>query len=311
MRRTFTEGPNCHWSFTRFDRRILCRPEKTVQSPTTKRLLAIKHPAAYFTALTIFFLASACTGFAQAGQAWGTASPGSLNFGSQPIYTANSTQSVQFVSNGTAPLNISSISVNGDFSESNSCPAVLSVGSMCTVYVTFAPTASGTRLGYLYFNDNAANSAQVVSLSGIGGSTGSGGNSGSSGVPWGAASPGSLNYGTQQVGTANSTQSVQFVSNGTAPLSISSISVNGDFSESNSCPAVLSVGSTCTVYVTFAPTTSGTRLGYLYFNDNAANSAQVVSLSGTGSGYRQEAPALRECRGARPHPGASTSGRRQ
>ncbi len=224
---------------------------------------------------------------------WGAASPGSLNFGSQAIGTASAAQSVQFVSNGTGTLNISSIAVNGDFSQTNNCPASFSVGSTCVVNVTFAPTASGTRSGYLYFYDSAGNSPQVISLSGAGGGTGttggvsggsSGGGTGSSGVPWGTASPGNLGFGSQAIGTASPAQSVQFVSNGTGPLNISSITANGDFSESNNCPATLGLGSTCTAYVTFTPSTSGTRTGYLYFNDAATNSPQVISLSGTGSG---------------------------
>lgn len=69
---------------------------------------------------------------------------------------------------------------------------------------------------------------------------------------------------------------------GTASLAISGIAASGDFAESNNCGGSVTAGSSCTISVTFTPTTTGTRPGTLSISDNAAGSPQSVVLSGTG-----------------------------
>jgi hypothetical protein len=70
---------------------------------------------------------------------------------------------------GTASLDISSIAASGDFAEVNSCPASLGVGASCTIQVTFAPTATGARLGTLVvLSDDPANPQLAASLTGTG-----------------------------------------------------------------------------------------------------------------------------------------------
>ena len=50
-------------------------------------------------------------------------------------------------------------------------------------------------------------------------------------------------------------------------------------------PPTLTAAGTCTVNVTFAPTTSGIRSGTVTVSDSAAGSPQSVGLSGTGSDF--------------------------
>ena len=70
---------------------------------------------------------------------------------------------------GTATLNISSITVSGDFAiKSNTCGPTLAVGAICKVKVVFKPTQTGTRTGSLTFTDDAGNSPQIVPLTGKG-----------------------------------------------------------------------------------------------------------------------------------------------
>jgi len=78
-------------------------------------------------------------------------------------------------------------------------------------------------------------------------------------------------------------ESVTLKNSGTAPLSISNIAAKGNYSQTNSCPAVLPAGSTCLVNVTFKPDKNGVSNGTLEFTDNAADSPQQVSVIGTGS----------------------------
>jgi len=64
-----------------------------------------------------------------------------------------------------------------------------------------------------------------------------------------------------------------------------SISITGadpsDFAQTNNCPLTLAPAKKCTISVTFSPKALGTRTATLSVSDNASNSPQTVSLSGT------------------------------
>src|SRR5439155_2623765 len=70
-------------------------------------------------------------------------------------------------------------------------------------------------------------------------------------------------------------------------LSINSIGINpanGPFTiQSNSCGSSLAAGSSCTINLTFSPTAFGTQNATLTVTDNAPNSPQTASLTGTGA----------------------------
>ena len=102
-----------------------------------------------------------------------------------------------------------------------------------------------------------------------------------------AATPSSssLSFGNVAVGTSSSTQYISLSNNGFARLGISSITASGDFSSTSTCTTnllFLDVGSTCEISVVFTPTTTGQRTGTITVTDDAPDSPQVISLSGTG-----------------------------
>lgn len=100
-----------------------------------------------------------------------TVAPTSLNFPNTNVSSKSAPQTVTITNTGTATLNISQITTSGDFTETNTCAAllnVLNVGQSCSVSITFAPTASGSRTGALSISDNATGSPQSVALSGNG-----------------------------------------------------------------------------------------------------------------------------------------------
>src|SRR5437867_10999368 len=72
----------------------------------------------------------------------------------------------------------------------------------------------------------------------------------------------------------------------TTALSIASIAFTGsnpaDFGQTNNCGSSLAAGATCTINVTFTPTGINARSATLAITDNAGNSPQTVSLTGTG-----------------------------
>jgi sugar lactone lactonase YvrE len=95
---------------------------------------------------------------------------------------------------------------------------------------------------------------------------------------------------TVNVGTTSAAQSATLTNSGNSALTITGISITGtnptDFAIStgaNACGATLAPGSSCSIYVTFAPTSTATFSATLSVADNAANSPQTVSLVGSGT----------------------------
>jgi hypothetical protein len=100
-----------------------------------------------------------------------------------------------------------------------------------------------------------------------------------------AVSPTTLSFGGQWVGTTSAVQTVTLINPGQSYLSNITVAVSGDFSETNNCEGTLAVGSLCTFFVTFKPTTGGARTGSLSISDSAFGSPQVVPLSGLGEDF--------------------------
>jgi phospholipase C len=109
----------------------------------------------------------ACRGTAVA-QAVVQLSPTSLTFANQTVGTFSAPQPVNLTNIGNAPLNISSISTNGDFEQTNNCTSPIAPGDGCIINVTFHPLTMGSRAGALTIRDDASNSPQTVPLSGVG-----------------------------------------------------------------------------------------------------------------------------------------------
>ena len=73
---------------------------------------------------------------------------------------------------------------------------------------------------------------------------------------------------------------------GGGALIFSSITITGtnagDFAQTNTCTGSIALGSSCTISVSFTPTGGGTRTAVLTLTDDAQNSPQTVTLTGTG-----------------------------
>ncbi|HEY3753461.1 MAG TPA: choice-of-anchor D domain-containing protein, partial [Pseudonocardiaceae bacterium] len=109
-----------------------------------------------------------------------------------------------------------------------------------------------------------------------------GGSTGPTGSPL-TASPSSVSFGSETVGSTSSAQSVTVSNPGSAAVSMASVGVTGPFSETNNCGTSLAAGASCTVSVKFAPTASGSASGTLSVNSSAPGSPLTVALSGTGT----------------------------
>jgi len=97
-------------------------------------------------------------------------------------------------------------------------------------------------------------------------------------------SPNPLTFANRSVGTTSIPSTVTLTNAGPGTLTVSSVSltgvVNNNFSETNNCTSV-AVNGTCSIYVTFAPTVSGTQSATLQVVSNASGSPNTMTVSGT------------------------------
>lgn len=206
-------------------------------------------------------------------------SPTSLTFGQQGVGTASEVQTVTLYNSGNGPLSILSIGIGGanatDFAQTNTCGSSVAASRFCTINVTFAPTAAGSRTASLTITDNGSGSPHAVSL------TGTGLQSTTVNI-----SPQSLTFGQTNKGQTSPPQTVTLLNTGTASLIISSITLQGtnlfDFVQSNSCGSGLAPGANCIFNLTYSPVGYGyTSVAALAIADNVLGSPQIVNLTGT------------------------------
>ncbi len=99
-----------------------------------------------------------------------------------------------------------------------------------------------------------------------------------------AISPTTLVFGAQAVATESAKQTITLTSNGSAPVAIRTLAITGDFVETDTCAGqTLTVGSTCTINVQFAPTATGARSGLLTVYANIPGGQVTANLSGTAT----------------------------
>lgn len=94
----------------------------------------------------------------------------SVDFGAADITDGANDRAISFRSDGDNPINILGVNSSGDFIiKSNSCTGTLAPGAVCSVLVTFDPTAAGQRGGELVLNSNSTSSStNLVKLKGLG-----------------------------------------------------------------------------------------------------------------------------------------------
>jgi len=178
---------------------------------------------------------------------------------------------VQVGNFGDAPMS-PTVSITGDFSETDNCSAAVPGGQKCDINVVFTPTALGNRTGTLTVSFGGNIPSQTIPLSG-------------NGVALAVTlAPTSLYFGIQATGTTSGLQQVTVTNTGTGSLVISSVQTTSEFAATNTCGAALAAGNSCTIQVTFTPTASGIQTGSLTITDNASGSPQTVALTGNQTG---------------------------
>jgi hypothetical protein len=221
-------------------------------------------------------------------------SPGSVNFGNLYLWQL-SVQFVTLTNKGTTPITISSINTGapgnalteyGDISFCppliRSMPGTLPAGKSCVIGVgilpfldIFSPTASTATLT---ITDSAAGSPQSALMTAV------------VTDPQASLSSGNLSFGNQKTGTTSAPQKVTLTNSGLTSLQLTGLTIkptaNFSLATGTTCTnsTMLSPGGTCLIYVTFTPTTKGTKYsGSVTITDLALIGTQTISLSGTGN----------------------------
>ena len=201
---------------------------------------------------------------------------------------AEQTKDIILSNSGNLPMIISSITVTGPqatfFQEANDCGTSLGANSSCTIAVRYFPVSSPSTnptvtsfayaTAFVNVADNAANSAtQTAEITGP--------------APAVLLSPGEFTFPDTLVGTAAAVVPVTLTNTGSAPLSISSITLGGtntkQFAESTNCGATLAAQTSCTISIGFVPGAAGLFTGTVTVVDNAVVGTSVLTFTGTGT----------------------------
>lgn len=215
------------------------------------------------------------------GTAAAQLAPTALTFPSTVVGGSAPSQQFAINNTGTAALLVSGVSSSDpDFSLLSSCGSI-AAGASCNVSVGFTPSAAGTRTGTITVAHNATGGASTLSVSGTATAP-------VALVPGIQVTPAALAFGSITVGSFSGVQLVTVNSVGTAPLTLSAITVTGsNFSivvggQSCAVNTPIAVGSSCTVPVRLTPATAGALTATLSISHNASATPATISLSGTG-----------------------------
>lgn len=193
-----------------------------------------------------------------------TASPNPSNFGQTVTLTATtSSEGFKVTPSGTATFfdgatNIGSSNLN------SSAVATLTTSTLAVGNHSITATYNG--------DSNYASSTSSVATQLVQGAIAH-------------ISPNSLGFGNQTVAIASAPQPLTLTNNGNIALTVSitiSGTNSGDFAQTNTCGTSVSAGGSCSITVTFKPTATGTRTAAVTISDNAPNSPQTITLTGTG-----------------------------
>jgi subtilase family serine protease len=210
-----------------------------------------------------------------------TLSPTSLTFASTLVGVTTTPQVVTLKNTGTADLVITTIVETQtipvqSYFETDTCQGTtVHAGSTCTISVTFKPAQAGSIPATLNIHDNASNTPQVVTLTG----------SGIAPAPVVSLSATSLTFPTTLIGVTSASQVVTVKNTGTATLTVTGVTLTGanpsSYQDVSNCTSV-AINGTCTITVKFQPAATGTLTASITIADNAADTPQKVTLTGTG-----------------------------
>ncbi|MFL6626930.1 MAG: choice-of-anchor D domain-containing protein [Vitreoscilla sp.] len=235
--------------------------------------------------------------------AWRDA-PSSIAFATVDVGESVDAKPLTLVNNGPGSVTVSAIGTAGADADAFSVGGgtciggiVLAVGDSCTVVATFTPDATGMRNAVLLVASTGSNPPDIpLTGGGASGSTGGGGDapggggSGGTGAGGGtlSAMPGVLDFRTAVVrsGGRSDPLTVRISNTSATDATIASVTTTDSFvvqsaNATDACPGVpwtLAPGASCTVAITFVPSTGGTTSGTLHVL-SAGGQASDIQLS--------------------------------
>lgn len=174
-----------------------------------------------------------------------------------------------------AAVSLAAPTYNGPFKGTSTCGSTLANGSNCAYAVEFTPQVAGPASGTLAIHITGKPSL-TVGLAGIG-------------VPAGSPSalsinPGSLAFGVVAI-SENPSMSLTIANTSGLPSGIRSIVLSAPSEmqiTGNNCPAVLSGGGSCSVSVTFTPTSAGVYSNGTLTVTETSGFATIIAVTGEG-----------------------------
>ena len=214
-----------------------------------------------------------------------TVSPTSVAFGSNNVGFSSSATQVTVTNNTGASLTLGSpyVTISGpnsaDFTLlvglTNSCSnsLVITNTGTCNFRLQFTPSINGAESGTATLNYVGGTIGIPMTGTGVGGVV--------------TLTPTSLTFAATTIGQTTASQSIVLKNTGPGLLTITAISISGDFAQTNTCTigSAMAVNATCTFSITFTPTQLGLRSGTLTITDNGQSSPQTAALSGTGTAF--------------------------
>jgi len=207
-----------------------------------------------------------------------TLSSAAVAFGNLAVGQTSDARTVTLKNEGDATLNLSDVTLTGadaiQFVLTHDCGATVAAGQSCVLTLRFKPTTAGDKAASVSIVTNAAGSPASLPIAGKGTAPK---------VVFGGAS---LGFGTVNIGAASAVKTVSLRNEGDAALQISAIGTagpdNAQFTQTNDCGSTLAIEASCTISVTFRPTSEGNKTASVSVASNALSSPDTVALSGTG-----------------------------
>lgn len=210
-------------------------------------------------------------------------SPISLEFGEVYVHTCSVEQTVTVSNTGGSSFWVGQITLEGEYgpwfqiTDEDCSETTIPPGESRSIHTLFHPLGVDDANAELHIpNSTESPEIVVVSLGGTGITSTM------------SVSPSWVDFGYVDVGSASDSQAITVVNNGTSDLWINSTDIEGadatEFSHSISCfnePVVPS--GNCRIYVTFSPTSFGTKSATLNISSNNPDTPLVsVNLGGQG-----------------------------
>ncbi len=217
-------------------------------------------------------------------------SPMALTFSSQFVGSTSAAQYITLKNTGKIAVSVGPALASGPFIISDytgGCSAGMSLpaGAACMIRVNFVPATATPATGSVVISSpGAPGGSYTVSLSGTGQAT----------VAAATLSTNAVTFANPQIiNTTSPAQYVTLASTGSASLVVTQVLLGGanpqDFTVSNQAGACYPSGVTlaynakCNIRVVFNPTATGARTATLYIYDNAPDSPQQITLTGTAT----------------------------